>query len=109
MDLSLPRIICAAVQNKDGRITCGPRHFDGTMWAQILGITLEEFSNIQRDPAGSVPITVKIWQGAEEGFIDQYGKFYTREEAWPIALENEQINPQEFMWQTGKLHSEHLY
>lgn len=108
--LSIPRIICAAVRRPDGCVVAGPRHFDQTMWCQILGITPAAFRRIQAEPnRDGVPPAVKAWQGAEEGFIDQHGAFYTREEAWAIALERKQIDPQELMWQPGRLHSEHLY
>lgn len=80
------------------------------MWSQILGVTPGAFAIMQRDGTlPPLPDAVKPWQGAEEGFIDQHGKFYTREEAWPIALGNKQIDPQELMWSVGRLHSEHLY
>lgn len=105
-----PRIVCAAVRIPDGRIVAGPRHFDGTMWCQILGITMERFRAIQAGAEEPRNPAVDEWSGrAEEGFIDQNGKFYSREEAWPIALANNQIIPAEMLWQTGKLHSEHLY
>lgn len=109
-DLSLPRIICAAVRRPDGCIVAGPRHFDQTMWCQILGITPAAFRRIQAEPHTDQVLTkVKAWQGAEEGFIDQHGAFYTREEAWKIAYEMGQIDAQELLWQPGNLHSEHLY
>lgn len=110
--MTQPRIICAACRTTDGRIVCGPRHFDGTMWSQIVGVTLEAFTIMQRDGTlPPLPDAVKPWQGAEQGFIDQHGKFYTREEAWPIALMNNQILQYELdsKWSTGKLYSEHLY
>lgn len=31
------------------------------------------------------------WNDCEQGFIDQYGNFYTREEAYFVAEENGQI------------------
>ncbi len=49
------------------------------------------------------------WRTSEQGFIDQFGKFYTRDQAWFIADANGQILPSERDWQTGSLHSEHLY
>lgn len=108
-ELSPPRIVCAAVRLPDGRCVAGPRHFDGTMWSQILGISLEAFKSIQSGADHPLPIGIQEWQRAEEGFIDQHGRFYSRENAWPIALGNRQIDPGEMHWQTGCLHSEHLY
>lgn len=104
------RIVCAAVRTPAGLIVCGPRHFDATMWCQILGVTPGAFRIMQQDGTlGPLPEAAQHWRGAEEGFIDQLGNFYTREEAWPLALGNNQIDPHESNWQTGRLHSEHLY
>lgn len=110
-----PRIICAAVRRQDGCVVAGPRHFDGTMWSVILEITLDQFRELQATGVGDpkhIP-AVEKWAGvhAEEGFVDQFGVFYTREEAWPVALANGQILQHELdsKWQIGKLHSEHLY
>ena len=61
-------IVCAALLNKDGRIVCGPRHFDQTMMGQI------------KDRPD-----VNTWRDADQGFIDQHGVYLTREEAWEIA------------------------
>ena len=80
------------------------------MWCQILGLTLPVFHDIQKG-ALPAPPAPQEWQRAEEGFIDQHGKFYSRAEAWPVALRNDQILRYELdsKWQTGSLHSEHLY
>jgi hypothetical protein len=47
------------------------------------------------------------WVGAEQGFIDQYGQFLTRQEAYTIALEQNQILYPGF--DSGTLYSEDLY
>jgi hypothetical protein len=44
----------------------------------------------------------------EQGFIDQFGKFLTREEAWVIASENGQIRRQ-VGGDQSRLYSENLY
>jgi len=62
-----PRIVCAANKFENGPILIGTRHFDQHMCVQA------EYMGVK----GSEPHT--------QGFIDQYGKFYTREEAWVIA------------------------
>lgn len=69
-------IVCAACRNFDGRIICGPRHFDNTMREQIKAAE-----------------GLKHWQngGCDQGFVDQYGRFYSRKEAWIIAEKNGQI------------------
>ena len=68
------RIVCAALLNKDGRIVCGPRHFDQTMMVQI------------KDRPG-----VDSWRDSNQGFIDQHGVFLTREEAWNITEKEGQV------------------
>ena len=52
----------------------GPRHFDYVMLLQyrVLRIQYEE-------------------DESEKGFVDQEGKFYTRQEAWRLAQETQQI------------------
>lgn len=54
-----PVIVCAACRHCD-LIICGARHFDKVMHTQI------KFLNIKVNAYG--------W---EQGFIDQFGKFYT--------------------------------
>lgn len=70
-----PRIVCAANRhNQSLIIVCGARHFDSVMEHVIKH-------------NGGYP----YWNDCECGFIDQYGNFYTREEAWIVANENGQI------------------
>ena len=89
-----PRIVCAAVRYPDGKKLVGPRHFDYTMLLQhqALKIQFEE-------------------DESEKGFLDQEGKYYTRQEAWTLAEKNGQI-----LYRTpgddahgGTLFSENLY
>lgn len=47
------------------------------------------------------------WGSAEQGFIDQRGNFLTREEAWIIAVNNNQII--RHLSSSGVLYSENLY
>lgn len=64
-------VVCAAIR-KDELIICGARHFDTVMRGVIA--------------------TMKIKHtGFEQGFIDQYGVFMTRREAWVIADKAGQI------------------
>ena len=52
----------------------------------------------------------KSWADAEQGFIDQWGRFYTREEALRVARQNNQIIvPDHQMLSAVALHSEDLY
>lgn len=65
-------VVCAALRNKKGQIICGPRHFDSIMCGQIKATRLK-------------------WNKAEQGFVDQFGKFLNRMEAWYVAYPNGQI------------------
>jgi hypothetical protein len=80
----IQRVVCAANRNKDGRIVCGARHCDKIMRMQI-GSRLD-LSRTDEQRAES-----ESWITAEQGFIDQFGIFLTREEAWKIAEANGQI------------------
>lgn len=108
----IPRIVCAAVRHRDGRIVCGPRHFDATMWQQIMNLTPAQWEEVKvrtvTHPAEQPPVSATGWYGADEGFIDQHGKFLTREQAWRVADFAGQIIGDRG-WQNGRLHSEHLY
>ena len=63
-------VVCAA-NRKDGVVFCGARHCDSVMrkQAEAAGMTLTM---------------------AEQGFINQFGEFLTREEAMEIVKENGQ-------------------
>ena len=69
-----PYIVCAANRlPEDGSIICGARHFDAVMHRQM-----------QRDGRSA-------WRSSEQGFIDQFGRWYDREEARKIAEQMGQI------------------
>ena len=83
-------IVCAACRY-EGTIIAGARHFDKIMYTQIDAIG-EKF-NI-----------------AEQGFIDQFGNFYTRVEAFNTILRNDiQSINYERNGSTTELYSEGLY
>lgn len=92
------RIICAA--NKllfaDGNIitVAGARHWDKIMH-NAVGMMNQDFMEL------------------EQGFIDQFGNFYSRHEAWIIAETNGQIirrvGGDMSLEGEGKLFSENLY
>lgn len=72
MQKETQRVVCAANKLKDGTVLVGARHWDRWMAAQA-------------DKMG-------VRGGNEEqGFIDQYHNFLTRNEAWKIALRQNQI------------------
>lgn len=88
-DLSRRFVVCAACRHPgSGRIIAGPRHWDKVMREHL-------------HPADR-PMT---W---EQGFIDQFGLFLTREEAWAVAVGKGQIRRQ-IDTPPGTLYSEHLY
>jgi hypothetical protein len=80
-------------------IVCGPRHHDKSMHT-ILSQIDDTLNDVR-------------W---EQGFVNTWGEFLTREEAWEVACENNQIfrlcgsQTKEDIGKTGvKLYSENLY
>ena len=69
------RIVCAANKFPDGTMILGVRHWDPIMREQARRIGYSEKSN----------------GVCEQGFLDNYQSFVTREEAWVIANEAGQI------------------
>ena len=64
-------VVCAACR-KDGVVVAGARHLDGVM-------------------RGVMRMMGMGYAGWEQGFIDQFGVFMTREEAWEVADKAGQI------------------
>lgn len=88
-----PWIVCAANRHREsGLIVCGARYFDPIMRAQMKAM--------QGFP---------YWNNCEQGFIDQWGKFYTREEAYKLARANGQIRFGSIENEEDVLMSGHLY
>ena len=91
-DTSVPRIIVCAANRIDGLIICGARHHDSIMRAVYSNLGLGN---------------VKTYSREEQGFIDQYGQFVTREDAAFIVKANKQhLRDPEV---GDKLFSENLY
>jgi len=97
------RVIVCAAMRKGEIIVAGARHFDSVMRSQIKVMMLA--------------IGSASW---EQGFIDQYGNFLTRQEAWKVADKAGQIrrptgfekdfNPRKAnVGDEGLLFSENLY
>lgn len=84
------RVVCAACRIGE-IILAGARHFDTVMVRQMEAMTLG------RDEIGY----------AEQGFIDQFGIFLTRKEAFILATEKGQIKNKPNI--PGTLFSEDLY
>ena len=83
------RIVCAAMF-KEGRIIAGARHFDKIMRRQMVASE-----------------GIAWWKSCQQGFIDQFGDFINREEAWNIAEDQGQIRM--VSGTAGTLYSEDLY
>lgn len=84
-------VVCAANRHKTGFIICGARHWDMIMHAQA-------------EASGLVD-----WRDCEQGFINQFGEFLTREEALSVVKESGQPFDQERNVSKTKLFSEGLY
>lgn len=83
------RVVCSAIK-LDSKVILGVRHFDAFMRQQIPADTAED------------------WFRAEQGFVDQFGVFLTREEAMAVALEANQL-VRRVGGDSKKLFSENLY
>jgi hypothetical protein len=86
-------IVCAAMMMKDGLILSGVRHFSPDMRETGRRIYGDNFK----------------YQVEKQGFINQFGEFLSREEAWAVAEKNGQIRKLCYDGQTGILYSENLY
>ena len=89
VDRRVMRVVCAAIRNDHYDVICAPRHWDCLMRAQVA-------------------CSVGAWSKAEQGFVNQYGDFLTREEAWKVATEAGQI-VRRVGGDEGRLFSENLY
>ena len=83
-----PWIVCAANRNSiTGVIVCGARHFDKTMQIQVNSMApwysrLHHRLRLRHWRNG--------WSQSDQGFIDQWGRFYHRQEALELAQQNGQ-------------------
>jgi hypothetical protein len=103
------RVVSAANRHKpSGLIIAGARHFDNIMRAQIF--SLQGFDMDRAAAANWEGMhSSEDWKDLDQGFIDNYGDFLTREEAWHLANYNDQIIQQEQCGHEGYLFSENLY
>ncbi len=85
-------VVCAAIRSSQGKIIAGARHYDSVMRPLA-------FPNDERKGE---------WINCEQGFIDQFGVFMSREEAWTIAEAANQIKNIKAAT-VGCLFSEDLY
>lgn len=96
------RIVSAAMLMDDGHIITGVRHYSPDMRAtmkRVYGMGFKLFGRWIKKP---YHLRVK-----EQGFVDNFGQFLTREEAWTIAEKNGQILFKVSL--PGTLFSENLY
>lgn len=85
------RVVSAALLYEGKGIICSPRHFDELCHQQLSRVDYFD---------GQTPI---------QGFVDQYGEFMTRQEAWVVAIEANQIIRICGGNEEGVLYSENLY
>lgn len=86
-----PVVVCAACRRGD-LVVCGPRHFDATMRRLVNAMGLREAT------------------GWEQGFVDQSGRFLTREEAMVVVRASGQaFDPARNGGDGSALYSEGLY
>lgn len=90
-------VVCAACRQGD-LIIAGARHFDTVMNGQLRVLKSTGWESEGH------------W---EQGFINQFGDFLTREEAWNIAVSQRQIwrfvGNQKSLYVQDELYSENLY
>jgi hypothetical protein len=82
------RVVCAAIRNCKGQIICGPRHYDDIMRAQIHA---SRYPRYWKRTLKLFGITIRRYPRIEQGFVDQWGIYMTREEALVIAKLSNQI------------------
>ncbi len=83
------RVVCAANRDRaTGVIICGARHWDKLMRGQVEAMGL-------------------AYHGWDDGFVDQFGDFMDRKEAWLVAVDQEKIR--RTVGPEGTLFSENLY
>jgi hypothetical protein len=108
-----PLVVCAANRHKEtGRIILGARHWDDQMRSQVLPNYKEIITGIEGGDLTVLKLFKSTYQSLfiawDQGFIDQRLNFLTREEAYVIAKENNQIRFR-CGGDEGVLYSENLY
>ena len=93
--VELPELIVCAAQSFDGFVIPSVRHFCPVFW-------------ILHDKILDVGISLAYVKDIQEGFITNRGRFVSREEAYAIATDNNQII-RLCPTVSNKLYSEMLY
>ena len=89
------RIIASANKLSTGLLLIGVRHWDFLMHETVLTLKLGGFTHDE--------------ELEEQGFIDRYGKFHNRADAWVIAEKANQIINPEYGLSGNRLCSECLW
>lgn len=92
------RVVCAAIRAADGDVLLGIRHYSRDMHKQITARYDGNKFKKRHDP--------------DQGFVDQWGVYMTREEAYKVAEEAGELNYPEHCGnglEGKKLYSEGLY
>lgn len=98
MDRSERRVVCAAIRAADGDVLLGIRHYSKDMHKQI---------EARHDGKKFI-----MRGDSDQGFVDKFGVFMSREEAWIVAEAAGQLRYPEACGEglNGmKLYSEGLY
>jgi len=104
--LNDPVIVCSAIKLNTDLIITGARHFDTIMRNTIKEILKNKNLKLYNDnPSKMFTYCVR---NCEQGFIDQFGNFYNRYDAYIIAEKNNQIK-RRVGGDFKKLFSENLY
>lgn len=95
-DPAINRIVCAATRFSSGVVIPGVRHYDMVM--------IEVIDKLKEKPS-------ELSKEVEQGFLDRFGVFKTRQEAWKIAYIAKQVIRRAWGDGThgGTLYSENLY
>ncbi len=98
MDRNIRRVVCAAVRAADGELILGIRHYSPDMHRQIAQRT------------DGAKFMGRHYE--DQGFVDQWGQWMTREEAYQVAKDTDRLTFPEAC-ATGldgdRLYSEGLY
>ncbi len=70
-DREVRKVVCAAIRAADGDVLLGIRHYSGDMHKQLEARHDAKKFHHRRDP--------------DQGFVDQWGVYMTREEAFIVA------------------------
>ncbi len=96
--MNIRRVVCAAIRAADGSVLLGIRHYSKDMHSQI-NARIDRVAFLHR-------------HDEDQGFVDQYGVYMSREEAYSVALVAGQIIHPEACGEGldgPKLYSEGLY